>query len=220
MGRFIDLTGQKFGRLTVVERHPENKKTNAQWHCICDCGNVVIVASQHLRRGESKSCGCLHDEQAFRNLKPQPPKHGMCRTSLYKRWQSIKDRCLNSNNPMYHHYGGRGITVCEEWRQNFDAFREWAMANGYRDDLTIDRIDNNGNYEPANCRWITNFEQQSNRRNNHNIQFNGETHTLTEWARITGITPQNIKRRLKNGWSLEKTLTTPAKKYRLTPKPT
>jgi len=134
-------------------------------------------------------------------------KHGMTNTRLHHIWKSIKQRCYNPNNNRYSNYGGRGITVCDEWRNSFNAFYEWAMANGYADDLTIDRKDTNGNYEPSNCCWATQKEQQNNRRNNCLITHNGETHTLAEWAAITGLKYQTIQRRLKTGWNIKDALT-------------
>ena len=127
-------------------------------------------------------------------------------------WRKIKHRCTNANNDRWGDYGGRGITVCSEWAESFEAFRDWALANGYRDDLTIDRKDVNGNYEPGNCRWITNQEQQHNRRNNHNITYNGETHTITEWARIYGLSENGLVHRINRGWEIERALTTPMQK--------
>lgn len=138
-------------------------------------------------------------------------KHGGYGTRLYEIWRSLKKRCLNPKTEQYSNYGGRGITVCDEWRDSFQAFYDWAMANGYRDDLTLDRIDGNGNYEPSNCRWATWKEQQNNRRNNHFITYNGETKTLKQWSEQVGIDWDILYSRLKKGWSVEKALTTKAR---------
>ena len=133
--------------------------------------------------------------------------HGMYGTKLYKTWNNMISRCYCKSFRKYRNYGGRGITVCDEWKASFVSFMEWAMANGYREDLTIDRIDVNGNYEPSNCRWLTNEEQQLNKRTNRNIEYNGEIHPLTKWAKITGIHPKTISTRIDRGWSVEEALT-------------
>lgn len=139
-------------------------------------------------------------------------KHGMEGTRLYKIWDKMKQRCINPNNPQYKHYGGRGITLCAEWNE-FAAFMVWAEANGYSDNLTIDRIDVDGNYCPINCRWISQRKQNNNKRNNHFLTYNGQTHTIAEWGEITGILPATIQHRIsRDGWSVEDALTVPPKK--------
>ena len=159
MGKLIDLTGKRFGRLLVVEKS-ESKNGYAAWLCRCDCGNEKIISGNELRKGKAKSCGCLRKEVATKTF----IKHGKTNTLLYEVWKSMKARCNNLNNKRYSSYGGRGITVCDEWRESFQAFYDWAMINGYREGLSIDRIDNDGNYEPSNCRWATASEQQKNKR--------------------------------------------------------
>ena len=202
MSSFIDLTGNRYGRLVVVNR-AENKlgkngRTRTMWNCVCDCGNAVIVEASHLKSGHSKSCGCI------------TKKHGMFGTRIYKIWDSMKQRCFNKNHSEYKNYGGRGITICDEWIQNFQSFYNWAMANGYRDDLTIDRKDVNGNYCPENCRWADDIVQHNNTRVNRYIEFKGETHTMAEWARIKGMKYVTLNTRInKYQWSIEKALTTP-----------
>lgn len=136
-------------------------------------------------------------------------KHGLCHTRLYSIYTSMKSRCYYKRNKEYKNYGARGIVICEEWLNSFEAFYSWAMNNGYKDNLTIDRINVNGNYEPNNCRWVTMKIQNNNRRNNHYITYNNETHTVAEWASIKNISSDTIFKRLRNNWSIEKALNTP-----------
>lgn len=139
-------------------------------------------------------------------------KHGLRHTRLYGIWLQMKNRCNNEKTARYKDYGARGITVCDEWCNDFKAFYDWSMANGYSDDLTIDRINNDGNYEPSNCRWITIKQQSRNTRHNTLLTLNGEAHCLIEWSEITGITKSCIQDRLRYGWSVERALTTPMRK--------
>lgn len=201
-----DLTGQRFGRLTVIRRDDSRKKA-AYWLCVCDCGNEKVVQSCHLRSGATVSCGCLHMENAF---KSNWSTHGGSGTRLYAEWIGMKGRCCNKRNKRYPDYGGRGIKVCSEWLDSFEAFREWALANGYQDDLTIERKDVNGDYCPENCCWATQKEQQNNRRNNHLLTYKGKTQTLTQWAAETGINEMALRSRInKLHWSTERALTEP-----------
>lgn len=207
MGKFRDLTGQTFGRLKVIERAAPDGTKRTMWKCSCKCGNTVVVRSPDLLREKTTSCGCFRKEQ----LVARSTKHGMCETRLYREYLSMKDRCYREKCKDYPDYGGRGITICEEWRESFEAFRDWALANGYRDDLTIERKDVNGNYCPDNCKWATAIEQARNKRNNHILEFQGEQHTLTEWAQIIGIKRGTLARRISLGWPIDRAITEPVK---------
>lgn len=161
--------GERFGRLIVVERAENYISPQGQarkrWLCKCDCGNMVTVFARGLIGGDTKSCGCLQKEIA----KTVNTKHGMHGARLHVIWSSMKNRCYNQNSTNYKYYGAKGVAICGEWLHDFQAFYDWAMANGYRDDLTIDRINVYGNYEPTNCRWVTIAEQQRNKRKKEKI---------------------------------------------------
>lgn len=203
MGKAMNLENQRFGRAIVLKR-VENKGRYVRWLCKCDCGNEFIALTTHLRNGSVKSCGCLRKEIAINKSKTINTKHGKHKTRLYKIWAAIKGRCFNKNNCAYKNYGARGITICDEWLNNYPAFEKWANANGYNETLTIDRIDVNGNYCPNNCRWATKREQQNNRRNCHYITYKGETKTIAEWARTLHISHKRIEGRISRGWPIEK----------------
>lgn len=159
MPSFIDMTGQEFGRLTVLHRAP-NQGKRTMWVCRCECGNETIVERGNLVGGRMKSCGCLKNARISEVNKT----HGLTHTRLHRIWLNMKTRCFNPKFKQYENYMGRGITMCDEWRDSFKAFYDWAMANGYKDNLSIDRINNDGNYEPSNCRWADNYVQSGNRR--------------------------------------------------------
>lgn len=204
---YIDITGRKFGKLSVIERCG-TKHGQIVWLCKCDCGNEKIVSGHNLRSGRTKSCGCLiHDANATRNKRHT--KHNCCKTSLYKLWNSMKTRCNNKSVHNYRNYGGRGVTVCDEWNTDFVRFKEWAEKNGYKDGLTLDRIDVNGNYEPSNCRWVTVKQQENNRRNNHYLTIEGVTKTLTEWCELYKAHPSTVINRLNTGCTPKEALTLP-----------
>lgn len=205
MSKVHDLSEMKFNRLTVIKRAENNKYNRAQWLCKCDCGNTIVVSGNALLKYNTKSCGCLKIESSKQT---KNKKHGMTNTRLFHCWSAMKDRCINEHNQAYKNYGGRGITVCDEWLHNFQSFYDWSMEHGYTDDLTIDRIDVNGNYCPENCRWITRDEQQRNKRNNRYIEYNGEIKTIAEWAKIAGIERSVLRGRIDRGWTIEKALTT------------
>lgn len=210
MGRFIDLTGQSFGRLTVIERVPSKKLGETLWLCNCSCGNTTITSTGRLRNGRCRSCGCLHKESA-REQGLASKKHDKCNTLLYRVWSNMKTRCYNKNNKNYPRWGGRGIYVCDEWKDDFETFYNWAIVSGYAKGKTLDRINNNGPYSPDNCRWTTFKVQANNTRNNVLITFNGETHTEAEWSDKLGIAKPTLCYRLKH-YSVEEALTAPVVK--------
>lgn len=194
-----DLTGKRFGRLTVIGVE-DNGKRKTYYACRCDCGNVKVIRADALIGGCTVSCGCKKKEQDRVNLTANH-SHKMSGTRLYVIWNGLKGRCNNPNDPRYYRYGGRGISVCEEWNTSFQSFYDWAISNGYSDDLTIDRIDNDGNYEPTNCRWTTSKEQCNNRSSNINIKIGNATKTLTEWCEIFNVdTKRTMTRYSRDGF--------------------
>lgn len=196
-----DLRGRQFGRLTVVDESSRRDGHSSWWWCECECGKRVEVRRSCLMRGDTKSCGCLNSEKSAERGRKAMTKHGWYGTRVYHIWHSIVDRCESPNCSQYSNYGGRGIKVCDEWRSDPKAFCEWATANGYADNLSIDRIDVNGDYEPSNCRWITINEQQTNKRNNVKITYRGKTQCVAEWARELGVSQGNIYARIRLGWT-------------------
>lgn len=202
-----DLAGQRFGRLTVLGVAEDDMKHHGQrWLCQCDCGNTVIVRSDGLVSGHTKGCGC---ENARRTT------HGKADTKLFKVWTGMKQRCFNPKDYAYPNYGGRGVTICAEWSNDFSTFYEWSVTHGYKEGLSIDRIDVNGNYCPENCRWATPLQQMRNRRNTVYLEFEGSRHSLTEWSEITGIKRDTLDGRYRKGWPTERVLFEPVNaKYR------
>lgn len=194
-----DLTGKKFGKLEVIGVHDTGSR-KTYYVCQCDCGNIKVVRADALISGATKSCGCIKKEQDKINLSANH-KHKMSGTRIYETWQDMKRRCYNKQNARYDRYGGRGITVCDEWLNNFQSFYDWAISNGYSDDLTIDRIDNDGNYEPSNCRWSTAKEQCNNRGSNINITIGNATKSLMRWCEIFNVDYKKVYARYKrNGY--------------------
>lgn len=193
MGKFIDLTGQKFGRLTVIKRANNIGRFTA-WLCKCDCGITKIVQTGHLRQGRIISCGCWRKE----NSTSRATKHGKHGTKLHRVWLSMRQRCNNPKNKDFPNYGGRGIKVCEEWN-DFSVFEHWAINNGYKDGLTIDRIDNDGNYEPSNCRWIPLTEQALNTRKNRMVDSPLGKMTIAELSRYSGVNYGTLLSRIRAG---------------------
>lgn len=184
---YKDLTGQRFGRLLVLSLvdSPAGADIPTKWRCLCDCGNIVEIRGYNLKSGGSGSCGCLQKENAAK----RQTTHGKTKTRLYVTWQHMIGRCTRKSDKNFSRYGGRGIKVCSDWLNSFEAFRNWAMSNGYADNLTIDRIDVNGNYCPENCRWVTHAEQQQNKTNNTFVEYGGATKTVCEWAREFNCLP-------------------------------
>lgn len=205
----LNLTGKRFGKLVVIKTAGKTKNGAYLWQCKCDCGNEIIANVGNLRNGHTKSCGCLRVDRCKTNF----TKHGLEHTRLYGIWSDMRLRCYDEKNIAYHRYGGRGITICDEWKNDVKAFYDWATANGYNDSLTIDRIDNDGNYCPENCRWATVKEQASNRRSNILVTHNGKTQTMKKWANEVGTPCKVVWARMqKLGWSAERALTEPVKK--------
>lgn len=207
-----DLSGKKIGKLTVISpvRIRDKKgRSRVWWNCHCDCGKDCLIRASALTRTKErqKSCGCML--ASFGGT-----KHGLYHTRLHKTWSNMKTRCFNPNCKRYMDYGGRGITVCDEWKNDFLVFYKWAINNGYSDELTLDRINNDGNYEPSNCRWAEPFTQRINRRDVHLITYNGETLTAKEWSKRIGGNEHLVSYRLRAGWDEIKAITTPPTKRR------
>jgi hypothetical protein len=200
--RIVVTTGEKFNRWTVIKEVARDKHKRRMILCRCECGTEKVVPLTYLRSGESKSCGCMKIEMFIR----QNTKHGGSRTKLYKVWTSMKQRCLNEKCSVFEGYGGRGITICDEWL-DYETFRKWAVSTGYKNGLTIERKDVNGNYEPGNCEWIPQSKQSMNTRSNRIINFNGKSQTLKEWSVETGINYDTLFGRLRKGWSIKRALT-------------
>lgn len=206
-----DMIGKRFSRL-IVERRVEDYTTpsggkHRRYECLCDCGNSCMVLKEYLTSGRQKSCGCLKKENGVRT-------HGDIHSRLYTIWGNMCNRCSNKNNPAWDNYGGRGITVCDEWK-NYVAFRDWAIHNGYDDSLTIDREKNDKGYSPDNCRWVDRFVQANNKRTTHVVEFNGEEKSISDWAKQYSIPYKTLHRRIVSlGWNIERALTQPIRKRR------
>lgn len=201
MSKLIDLTGQKFGRLTVVERADNTKQGQTQWKCECECGKQTTVSAYCLRSGHTKSCGCWK--------RYATKKHGQSRERIYAIWYGIKERCYNKKCPNYKKYGNKGITMCDEWVESFKSFYDWSMMNGYAKNLSLDRINNDKGYSPDNCRWVTVKEQNNNKSNNCYITYNGKTQTLKQWAEELNINYPKLRYRIKYyHWTIERAFNT------------
>lgn len=192
-----DITGMIFGRLTVIKRVENAKNNESRWLCSCECGNFHTSTVSHLNSGDTRSCGCLFIEGIT--------KHGKNNSAEYHAWEMMIDRCFNTNNKNYHHYGGRGISVCDEWKDFKKFYRD--MGDRPSKSSSIDRIDNNLGYYKENCRWATRSQQMRNYRLNNLLTFNNETRCVSEWAEITGINKSTISKRVgEYGWSVDRAL--------------
>lgn len=198
----IDLTGQKFGRWSVLNR-AENRGKALMWKCKCSCGTVKKVHGTSLKSGTSKSCGCVRKEGVSRT-------HGLSKHPLYRIWARMKGATTSKTHQDYKYYGSKGIKVCREWMDDFEVFYTWAMKNGYRQGLEIDRVDNRGDYEPSNCRWVDRTVQMNNVSSNVRITHEGKTLTVAQWSKLTGIPAGTIRSRLSlYGWSPIEAISTP-----------
>lgn len=204
MTKKIDMVGRVYGRLTVLEEREPDPKMGARWLCECRCGNRSVVVGKSLRGGLTKSCGCLAEELRSDNHS-RYVKHGMHGTRIYGIWVGMVQRTTKPNNQHYPNYGGRGIKICDRWR-TFEGFYA-DMGPTYRDDLTIDRIDNDGPYSPENCRWATYAEQNRNRRDNVRVEWRGRDLLVAEWADLIGLNGRTIGERIRKGWSVDRALT-------------
>ena len=203
MGKHINLTGKKFARLYLTGNFFLTKQGRRKWECRCDCGKTTWAVTNNLLSGKTKSCGCWNEEVKSKTH----TKHGMSQSRIYRIWSNMKARCECKTNDAYSIYGGRGISVCKEWH-DFETFEKLAKENGYGEKLTIDRIDNNGNYCPENCRWATAKEQGNNTRSCRKITYKGKTKTMRGWEEEMGLSKGVIYWRLKHGWSEKEAIET------------
>lgn len=203
-GYYKNLLGQKFGRLMPIEfggfRERSNGRNRTIWICKCDCGKTINVESSHLLSGHTTSCGCGLKEK-IRGKGNHNYVNGLSTTRLARAYYNMKNRCYNPKVNSYHLYGGRGITVCNEWlgKYGFKNFCDWAIANGYAETLTLDRIDSDGKYEPSNCRWATIEQQANNKRNTKFLCINGEVDTVGNWSRRLKVSYWNLLHYAKGG---------------------
>lgn len=199
-----------YGMLSIIKEIDPYVSSSGNKHkrclCKCDCGNYVSVLEEHIKSGATKSCGCLRKKN-----KEKCEWHTHIHTRIYKIWSNMLSRCNNPNVPAYKNYGGRGIKVCDEWKQ-FPNFLKWSMDTGYDDTLTIDRIDNDKGYCPNNCRWVTSITQGNNKRNNRIIEYNGQVLTLSEWARKLGVPYKSLAARIERRWNIKDAFEKPYRK--------
>lgn len=208
MGSHMERIGERFGKLRIRQKY-HVKEGRVYYLCDCDCGNIVIVQYSHLISGNTKSCGCLQKELTSKRF----AKHNNSTHPLYGVWTMMKQRCYNHNNKSYKNYGARGIKVCDEWKNDFITFYNWAIENGYKDGLTIDRLNVNEDYSPNNCAWVTQKIQQNNRRNNIVINYGGFSGTLSQWSVRTGIPYATLRKRIVDlGWDYYEALSVPVRK--------
>lgn len=198
----IDENIGKVYHYLTIKSFSHKKGTHKYYNCKCICGTSKVVRINDLRSGNTKSCGCYKSKTTSKRIST----HGMSKTKLYKKWKDMRRRCNNPNRKCYKNYGGRGIKVCKEWEEDFMNFYNWAMENGYDEDLTIDRVDNDGNYEPNNCRWITRKEQNNNKQQSRYVTINGIAKTLKDWSIESGLPYDALRRRLDRGWKEDELL--------------
>lgn len=200
MSKVKNLDGQRFGKLIVLERAKNSKSGKAKWVCLCDCGNKTNVVTCQLTSGKTKSCGC-------KKMESKNFTHKMSKTRLYYIWLDMRKRCYDPKNKSFLNYGQKGITVCDQWKNDFVSFMNWSYQNGYSKELTIDRIDGNLGYSPENCRWANRIVQNNNRKNSVFVEYMGETKTLSEWCRQYGKNYKTVYQRFKKlGWDFEKSM--------------
>lgn len=208
LSKYNSLIGKKFNSLTILAIDSHNDSGHYSLLCKCDCGNTKCIRSDRVVNGVTKTCGCRNVGYNNYSEKRLSRKY----SKLYSCWNTMRHRCYNPKNHKYKSYGGRGITVCQEWKNSFEPFLKWAMANGYSNGVTIDRINVNGNYEPTNCRWVTSLEQARNKTTNKFIFYKGETKCLSQWCEELNLPSATIWARLRIGWSTEKAFETPIRK--------
>ena len=212
-GGHFDMLGKRFGHLTVTGLANKNNTypLRRNWMLLCDCGKDVTANTNILTKGQKSTCGTcdLHSQLLAHNK-----THGKSKTKLFRVWYGILERCYNNRIMSYKNYGARGISVCKEWRDSYQSFHSWAMVSGYREGLSIDRIDNNGGYEPGNCRWCSKKEQAQNRRSNVFINYMGDSKTISQWESILGFGREIIRSRLLRGWSVNDALSVKANEKR------
>lgn len=205
-GKRLDVKpGDSYGRLVIVQEEA-SRDGRRHFLCTCQCGVTKTIRLESLRSGAIQSCGCYNREIS----RKVNTKHGMYKSRIYGIWTGMKGRCFNQSNTEYAHYGGRGITICPEW-MSFPAFCRWAMQNGYSDDLTIERVDNNGNYEPGNCAWISEAEQRRNTTRVQKVALNDRRKTLRQWAKDAGMNFSTLMHRIRAGMTLEQALAAPVR---------
>lgn len=200
------VIGHKFGRLTPIRKDGHNKYGDALWECVCDCGKHSSVRTTDLLRGRTTSCGCYARDVCIRRSTKHNGSHRGNQEKLYRIWNDMKRRCSKKNRADYERYGGRGISVCDDWESSYEIFRDWALSNGYSDGLSIDRIDNDKGYSPDNCRWVTLARQANNKRNNRIVDVNGEKMTLADACRLLKLNYTTVHSRLSRGWTESQSL--------------
>ncbi|WP_047504238.1 MULTISPECIES: hypothetical protein [Staphylococcus] len=192
MRKIKDLTGKTFNGIKVIDYFGQDKHKKAKWEVVCHCGNKFVTIGNNLQKGTTKSCGCT-----------QNIKHGDSKKRLYRIWINMIRRCSIETETHFNRYGGRGIKVCDEWVDNYLEFKEWAMKNGYDEKLSIDRIDNNGNYTPENCRWVDVKTQSNNRETNVLIKYQGVERTLKEWCTLLNLNYNTVHYRYAKGYGID-----------------